>query len=268
MRPRPSTYRQNPNRTPSRHSLTVSTAIAINVAANTNLPGFRGPIYPDGSFGYLPIPEREQTTEPVPTYGDLLDELDPLPFAVDDEIRSLPVHLDPEFAGYPTCSQYTYGDEHGVKAGPLSELDPGDSLYFYATLTRHESPDSVETGPTVDWVAPDWGAYLIGEFRVDRVYDTAACEELTPADRQPVASNAHCKRDPFDAKALVVGSDDSQLFDRAVPLSSPDSGSTANRIVTELSNDSGKGPWWRRRLWFDADATERLRVIVDGERSI
>jgi len=245
----------------------VSNAIAINVAANTNLPGFRGPIYPDGSFMYLPIPEREPTAEPVASYGDLLAELAELPFSVDDEIRQLPVHLDPEFAGYPRCSQYTYGDEHGVKAGPLSELDPGDSLYFYATLSRHEPPEGVDIGPPVEWVAPEWGAYLIGEFRVDRVYDTAACEALAPEDRQPVASNAHCKREPFDAKVLVVGTDDSQLFDRAVPLSSPDSGATASRVVTELSNDSGKGPWWRRRLWFDTESTERLREIVAGRRS-
>ncbi len=242
----------------------MSKAIAINVAANTNLPGFRGPIYPDGSFVYLPIPEREPTAEPVPTYADLLAELDDLPFAVSDDIRQLPVHLDPEFAGYPGCSQYTYGDEHGVKAGPLSELEASDSLYLYATLTRHEPPEGVETGPPVEWVAPEWGAYLIGELRVERVYDTAACEELTPADRQPVASNAHCKRDPFDAKVLVVGSDDSRLFDRAVPLSSPEGGATANRIVTEGSNDSGKGPWWRRRLWFDEPATDQLREIVNG----
>ena len=243
----------------------MSKAIAINVAANTNLPGFRGPIYPDGSFVYLPIPEREPTAESVPTYDDLLDALGPLPFAVDDETRRLPVHLDPEFADYPRCSQYTYGDEHGVKAGPLSELEAGDSLYFYATLTRHDPPDAVETGPPADWVASEWGAYIIGEFRVDRVYDTDACERLTPADGQPVASNAHCKRDPFDAKVLVVGTDDSQLFDRAVPLSSPDSGATANRIVTKLSNDSGKGPWWRRRLWFDEPATDRLRTLVASE---
>jgi len=248
--------------------VTVSKAIAINVAANTNLPGFRGPIYPDGSFVYLPIPERESTADSVPTYDDVLAELDELPFSVDDEIRQLPVHLDPEFAGYPSCSQYTYGDEHGLKAGPLSELNEGDSLYFYATLTRHDPPAGVEIGPPVEWVAPEWGAYIIGEFRVDHVYDTEACETLAPEDRQSVASNAHCKRDPFDAKVLVVGTDDSQLFDRAVPLSSPEGGATANRIVTELSNDSGKGPWWRRRLWFDADATEQLRAMVDGERSI
>ena len=243
----------------------MAESIAINVAANTNLPGFRGPIYPDGSFVYLPIPEREPTAEPVPTYRDLLDHLDPLPFSVDDTLWDRRVHLDPEFADYPTCSRYTYGDEHGVKAGPLSELRPGDSLFFYATLTRHDPPPEVDTGPPVGWVAPDWGAYLIGEFRVDRVFDTEACADRSAFDRCGVGTNAHCKRDPFDAKVLVVGTDDSRLFDRAVPLSSPESGATANRLVTDYSNDSGKGPWWRRRLWFDADATDQLRGIVDGE---
>jgi len=246
----------------------VAKSIAINVAANTNLPGFRGPIYPDGSFVYIPIPERKPTAKPVPTYADLLDGLDSLPFSVDDDLLDRRVHLDPEFAAYPTCSQFTYGDEHGVKAGPLAELQPGDSLYFYATLSRHEPPEGVDTGPAVDWVAPDWGAYLIGEFRVDRVYDAEACDPLSDFESHGVDTNAHCKRDPFDAKVLVVGTDDSRLFDRAVPLSSPDAGATANRLVTELSNDSGKGPWWRRRLWFDDDATERLRAIVDGERSL
>ena len=243
-------------------------SIAINVAANTNLPGFRGPIYPDGRFVYLPIPERESTTQSVLTYADLLDSLDPLPFAVGDDIRQLPVHLDPEFAGYPGCSQYTYGDEHGVKAGPLSKLQPGDSLYFYATLSRHEPPPELDTGPEVDWVAPDWGVYLIGEFRVDRVFDAEACEKLSEVDRQRLASNAHCKRDPFDAKVLVVGGPDSQLLDRAVPLSTAERGSTANWLVTDLSNDSGKGPWWRRRLWFDDESTGTLRAIVDGTRSL
>ena len=243
----------------------MAESIAINVAANTNLPGFRGPIYPDGSFVYLPIPERESTAEPVPTYGDLVADLDTLPFSVDADLHDRRVHLDPEFADYPGCSRYTYGDEHGVKAGPLSKLEPGDSLFFYATLGRHEPPAGIDTGPAADWVVHDWGAYLIGEFRVDRVYDAAACESLVDFESHGVGSNAHCKRDPFDAKVLVVGSDDSRLFDRAVPLSSPDSGSTANRLVTGLSNDSGKGPWWRRRLWFDEAATDRLRAIVDGD---
>ena len=38
-------------------------SVAINVAANTNEPGFRGPIYGDGRFEYVPIPESEPVGE-------------------------------------------------------------------------------------------------------------------------------------------------------------------------------------------------------------
>lgn len=242
----------------------MANAIAINVAANTTLPGVRGPIYPDGRFVYLPIPERKPTraAATVPTYRELVADLDALPFSLSAETLELPVHLDPEFAGYPGCSQYTYGDEHAIKAGPLSTLSPGDSLFFYATLTRYEQPPDGETGPPTGWVAPDWGAYLIGEFRIERVVDADGCQSLSAAERELFGSNAHCKRETYDPKVLVRGNSDSRLFDRAIPLSTATSGATANRIVTELSTDSGKGPWWRRQLRFDAGQTETLRRLV------
>jgi hypothetical protein len=247
-------------------------AIAINVAANTNLPGFRGPIYPDGSFEYVPIPEREPTGEQVPTYADLDLRL-PIP----DDVADTPVHLDPEFAGYADCDRYTYGDEHGVKAGPLSDLATGDYLFFYATLSTHDWPGG--TGPEddagsgddtrsaddrLDWIAADWGAYLIGHFRVRRALTGEQYRDL-PADEQAVfASNAHVRRADFDAKVLVEGDDDSRLYDYAVPLSAPEAGATANRLVTDLSNDSGKGPWWRRRFWYDNEATQEILDLSDS----
>ncbi|XVH32616.1 hypothetical protein ACNS7O_05350 [Haloferacaceae archaeon DSL9] len=233
-------------------------SIAINVAANTNMPGFRGPVYPDGRFEYVPIPERKPTREPVPTYGDL--ELS-LPFPLPDDVSDLPVHLDPQFPDTHGCERALYGDEHGVKAGPLSRLEPGDLLLFYATLSTHD--DGSEPVP---WVAPEWGAYLIGEFRVERALTREAYDELPAAERAAFESNAHAKRDPFDAEVLVVGGDRSRLYNRAVPLSARDAGATANRLVTDLSNDSGKGPWWRRRFWYDESATATLRAIIDSGR--
>lgn len=233
-----------------------SRAIAINVGANTNLPGIRGPIFPDGRFEYLPIPERESTTQSVPTYADLDTHLE---VDVPERFFDLPVHLDPSFAGYPFCTTYTYGDEHAVKAGPLSRLEPGDLLLFYATLDYHG-----DASAAVEWVVPDWGAYLIGEFYVERAVTGEEYEALSPGDRDRFATNAHVRRDPFDAKVLVAGDERSTLYDYAVPLSAPDGGTTPNELVTDLSNDSGRGPWWRRRLWFDADATARLRERIDG----
>ncbi|MCL9816804.1 hypothetical protein [Natronocalculus amylovorans] len=244
----------------------MARSLAINVAANTNIPGFRGPIYPDGSFVYLPIPEREPIAElvSVPTYGELIDHLDPLPFAVSAEVREQHVHLDPEFAGYPFCETYTYGDEHGVKAGPISELEPGDWLYFYATLTRHEPPASVSIGTPQPWVTEEWGTYIIGAFHIESILSDPLNDPVLETTSHPYLNNAHLKRDPIDPEVLVLGTEQSALFDRAIPLSSPDAGATANKIVTDLSNDSGKGPWWRRRLWFDPDASETLRSIVEN----
>ena len=223
-------------------------AVAINVGANTNAPGVRGPIYPDGSFEFVPIPEEEPTAEPVPTYADLDLDVE-LPEGALDR----PVHLDPEFAEYPACDAYTYGDPHGVKARPLLDLAAGDYALFYATLTARGDPDR-------EWIAPEWGAYLVGQFRLAR--DPISGEEyaeLSPDERGAFASNAHCKRAAFDAAVLLRGDPAaSKLYDTAVPLSSPAKGADANRLVTDLSSDSGKGPWWRRPMAFDPSATADL----------
>jgi len=36
-----------------------------------------------------------------------------------------------------------------------------------------------------------------------------------------------------------------------------------NPIVTDLSSDSGKGPWWRRPMGFDEAATAELLAQID-----
>ena len=226
-------------------------SVAINVAANTNEPGFRGPIDENGRFEYVPIPEEAPTRSDagVPTYADLDLETDV------SDVADRPVHLDPTFAGVHGCRRYTYGDPHGVKARPLLDCSAGDYVFFYATLST--------VGRPAAWMAPEWGAYLIGAFRL--ATDPIGGEEYAelPAERRKrFANNAHVKRDPFDAAVLLYGDpDDSALFERAIPLSGADAGVDANRLVTELSADSGKGPWWRRPLRFDADATEELLAI-------
>ena len=232
----------------------MTRSVAINVGANTNEPGFRGPVFADGSFEFVPIPESEPTRAAVPTYGDLASHLrTPIP----DALHETPVHLDPEFAEYPFGEAYTYGDPHGVKARPLAALDEGDWALFYATLsTASDDPPGRQ--------APEWGTYLIGGFRLARDPVTDY-EALSPAEREQFASNAHVKRETMDAAVLLLGApDESRLFDQAVPLSGREAGVDANRLVTDLSSDSGKGPWWRRPLRFDAAATVELFEVCES----
>ena len=126
-------------------------SVAINVGANTNEPGFRGPIHADGRFEYVPIPESAPTREDtdVPTYADLELSVDVA------SVADRPVHLDPTFEGVHGCDRYTYGDPHGVKARPLLELEAGDYVFFYATLSTADDDPA-------DWIAPEWGATSSG----------------------------------------------------------------------------------------------------------
>lgn len=242
----------------------MARALAINVAANTTLPGFRGPVYPDGSFEYVPIPEREPIadSQAAPTYADL-----DLEFDVPASLHNRHVHHDPAFAGIHGADRYTYGDEHGVKAGPISRLTADDWLFFYATLSSHATPDTVPDDPghppaALSWLSSDWGTYLIGCFRIHRVVTGEEYAALSEDARSVFAGNAHLNRECFDARVLVAGAPESRLFERVVPLSTPEAGSEPNRLVTEVSADSGRGPWWRRPLRFDPPATDRLRSYV------
>lgn len=225
-------------------------AIAINVGANTNEPGFRGPIYPDGRFEYVPIPESERA-DGAPTYGDLAPHLD---VSIPTDLLGTPVHLDPEFPEYPCCERYTYGDEHGVKAGPLSELSAGDYVLFYATLSVADGEGETS------WLPPEWGAFLVGQFRLAQDPVTGEeYERLSATEREPFANNAHVRRDPVDARVLLLGDPDgSRLYERGVPLSRPEGGVEAGALVTRLSDDSGRGPWWRRPLRFEGESARRL----------
>jgi hypothetical protein len=52
--------------------------------------------------------------------------------------------------------------------------------------------------------------------------------------------------------------DGSRLYERGVPLSRPEGGIEAGALVTRLSEDSGRGPWWRRPLRFEDGSARRL----------
>jgi hypothetical protein len=234
----------------------VPRAVAINVGANTNAPGVRGPVYPDGSVEFVPIPETEPTDRTPPTYADL-----DLTVALPADVLDTPVHLDPEFREYPGCERYTYGDPWGTKARPILDLSAGDYLLFYATLAPYTADGEPGVADHPEWVTPEWGAYLFGEFRLarDPVPGEAYAEGDLPADvAAAFENNAHVRRTEFDAAVLALGGSDSSLYERAVPLSG-DTGTEANDIVTDLSADSGRGPWWRRPLRFDRSATRALR---------
>lgn len=185
-------------------------AALLRVGIDKGNVGRLAPVFEDGSFEYIPIPESYETTEDrkyadiAARNGGVLSDYLPKEYA-----GRIP-HFDPEFEGY------TYGDPTR-KRSQLKRLEGGDLLIFYAGL----QPADFNDHPRL---------FVIGYFTVKRVLDL---DELDPSERETVCdeltTNAHVKRKGLTAESHLQGQkhfpvivegypNRSELLDRALPL--------------------------------------------------
>jgi hypothetical protein len=180
-------------------------AFLANVGVNAS-HRVASPLYPDGTFRLLPIPERTAWAPPMLR----------LPEAWGDR----PVHLDPDL----TSPIATYGDNcrRAGRAFSLRRAQPGDLIVFLARLCQ----------------GPDQAAlHLVGALEVDRV--------LADVTSDPGPgwwdANAHVRRAralrAWDSFWVFKGSARSGFFPRAVlftlSLASATLGMTPNPARTE-----------------------------------
>jgi hypothetical protein len=233
--------------------MTVDEALLLRVGIDTGSGGAHGPLFPDGRFEYVPIPEPQESTQRH-TYAELSGRYgEPLSTYVPHLADRVP-HHDPEF------TTYTYGDVGKIKCSQLSRLTEGDLLVFYAGL---EPVDG--TGPPL--------LYAIGYLTVSEVADLEAMTETERAaaiERFP--NNAHAKRTALgpDSRAsdrypvIVRGKPTrSGLFARARPL-----GDEERLVVPEVARAIGfEGDLTRAgaaRI-LDVDRIEEIRRWLEGE---
>jgi Nucleotide modification associated domain 3 len=177
----------------------------LRVGIDTGSGGAHGPLFEDGSFEFVPIPDSSGV-DPC-TYGNTVGRkgrklVDYLPERLQARMRNQSIHSDPEFA------TFTYGDPTTPKAG-LRRLDEGDMLDFYCGLQGWDFPSE----PAL---------YLVGYFEVlaaERAggFGAAEIEDL-------FGENFHIRhRDVFerqkDRLVLAKGSAQSRLLEKAVPMS-------------------------------------------------
>ncbi|MBC8873699.1 MAG: hypothetical protein H8E44_30035 [Planctomycetes bacterium] len=166
--------------------------------------GGLGPLFPDGTFEYVPIPDNPTKT----SSRTLVFSQVPCRSAVDIEqfvpakYRNGPAHLDPEF------ETFTYGDPTPNKRGQLLRLSCGDILVFYAGLRPQEQRQGSRL-------------FLIGYFTIANAYAVTATDGWPPTSLRHLWNNAHLRRNACDPGLVVVqGSPDgSRLLRIAVPLS-------------------------------------------------
>ncbi len=168
-------------------------AFLANVGVNASHSA-RSPLFEDGRFHLLPIPERDQWRPPMVQLGDLGHVAAYAPASW----RRRAVHLDPDLGG----STPTYGDNcrRAARAYSLRRAAPGDLIVFMARLQSRANPAAF---------------HLVGCLVVEQV--------LADVTADPGHGwwddNAHVRRararDSWDSFWVFKGADGSRLFDRA-----------------------------------------------------
>ena len=180
----------------------MTKAMLLRVGIDKGSGGSLAPVFPDGSFEYIPIPESRDTTE-TRTYATIVGRCGrPLSAFVRPKLKYAAPHFDPEF------ETFTYGDPTPNKRRQLLQLEPGDLLVFYAGL----QPDSHLDHARI---------FAIGHVEVESIHDLGdITRNQYPALRKRIGRNAHFFRNTPDKSLVVVKGKKarSRLLKKAIPF--------------------------------------------------
>lgn len=184
----------------------------VNVGANSTHANLRSPIFEDGTFEFVPIPDLilGMMSRHVGLKYENLKAFNGVAF---DEFVP-PKHLKQFAHADPDFLHFTYGDypNQSPRASNLKKLVPGDYLMFFSRL--------------VPWVDGRFlgqaGFYLIGVFEIDKIFKNIFSQPEEEILRQ-IQTNAHIIRgqcDPllYDGFWIFKGTANSRRFEKAIPL--------------------------------------------------
>ena len=112
--------------------------VLLRVGIDSGCGGIQGPLYKDGTFEFVCIPDRKRVS--VHTYGNMVGrDGKPLssyfPESRRKRMAEQHIHVDPEF------ETFTYGDPTTPKRS-LQHLQAGDFLVFYCGLQEWDATGS------------------------------------------------------------------------------------------------------------------------------
>lgn len=180
-------------------------AVLLRVGIDSGSGGMQGPLFRDGTFEYIPIPDTSGL-DPR-TYGSRLGRkgrplVSYFPAPRQHKMADQSIHVDPEFA------TFTYGDPSRPKAS-LRHLQKDDLLIFYCGLEGwdfHSEP----------------ALYLLGYFEIltaGRATDYSHDDIRDLFGRNFHVRNSAIFRRQRDRLVLVKGTNRSRLLTQAVKIS-------------------------------------------------
>lgn len=229
-------------------------ALLLRVGIDKGCGGALSPIFEDGSFEYIPIPESDSETHETRTYQNTLGiKNKPLADFLPFKICQSKIHFDPEF------ETFTYGDPSKSKRKSLLKLDKNDLLVFYVGLSPYQNnkyPNAL---------------YIIGYFVIKKVIDFSELskEEISKFCNL-YSNNSHIKCD--NLKGLIIVEGDkyrSTLLDKAILISKPKQnkiGRPYHAVSPEMEKLLGiKGSIQRSippRMIRDQECMENLKKLL------
>jgi hypothetical protein len=209
-------------------------ALLIRVGFDGGWGGIRGPIFDDGHFLFIPIPEDEKECGRIknPTrYSDIPALSKYMPNDIlkssgkNIRIEDCIVHNDPEF------ETFTYGDHTSKgRGGAVKTLQPGDYIIFFAGLVPYKKDTYVNR--SLCSIRKKQSAFeikicVVAYFRVAWV---KMYSDITEQERKQI-KNTHLKRNPQDEDLIIVKGDekDSRFFKKAFCVSKPGKNKAGSR---------------------------------------
>jgi len=233
--------------------------VLLRVGIDTGSGGIHGPLFADGTFEYIPIPDGfKGKGVDTRTYGNTLGKkgrkfVDYFPESRREKVFGQFIHFDPEF------ETFTYGDPTRPKAR-LRELEEGSLLVFYAGLEGWD----FNCSPAL---------YIIGFFEVARAEKVSSF--ATKEVDEVFINNFHVMHkevfeDQKERLVLVKGSPNSRLLTKAVKISSlgkDKNGHPLQRLSPEMQRVFGEfeGNTSIQRSpprWVVPEFTERAAAFV------
>ncbi|MBI2987390.1 MAG: hypothetical protein HYY45_11540 [Deltaproteobacteria bacterium] len=220
----------------------MNKVLLLRIGIDSGCGGALGPIFADGTFEYVPIPESPQYVSPRSVYFKDLPACHGGTLAqyVPRRYREAAAHYDPEF------DTFTYGDPGRNKRAQLLRLSAGDLLVFYAGLRPVGS-------------RPASRLYIIGYFTVASVESIVTENAWPPTGTAHLMANAHLRRRQPDQGLVVVCGRPrtSRLLSLAVPISDQ-----SQRVTPEVEKRMGIHGSLQRAIgrWVPSD---RVADVVD-----
>ena len=247
--------------------------VAVDTSSKGATGGINGPIFPDESFEFIPIPENPNNTTETRTYSTLkANNVKHGSFMSDfvpSDIQDYLVHFDPDF------ENFTYADPSDMKkskrGGMLKKLSMGDYIFFVASLVpfKKSAYANNDRKEICKYQKGKMAKYIIGYFEIKNILQIEKSRnklrpitdtKIFPSILKQIKHNAHSKRIK-DRFIVAVGKKNrsTALLRKAIQITTAGSPFRPNLVGKRIYGNKGY-PRGFKRIFDEKRVMELVKL--------